>query len=84
MPIFTYEDERTGLQVDLNRPLEERNEPIVLRRVFTAPRVNMNAATEDTDFNTRMLRGYHEAECRDGSRFRSEHKTETIKQTWKE
>lgn len=83
MPTYTYEDETTGLQIDVNRPLDDRNKPIVLKRIPSRVGVKIaGAVSEETDFNKRMLAGYHKAEESEGSRFRSEHSKETIKKAW--
>ena len=85
MPIYTYEDEETGLRVDVNRPLKKRNRPIVLKRVPSRVGVRIaGAVTEDGEFNKGIIRGYHQLEEKEGSRFRSEHSAEKIKKTWEE
>lgn len=85
MPVYTYEDNETGLKVDLRRPVTDRDKPVVLRRAKRVPDrvgVLIPGATESGDFNRNMLRAYHKKEEREGSRFRSEHSKRKIKQAW--
>jgi len=86
MPLYTYEDPETGLKIDLRRPVEDRNKPIVLKRLKSVPdRVGVLVpcgATEDSSFNARMLKEHHKKEEREGSRFRSTYKKDQIKAAW--
>ena len=86
MPVYSYEDEETGTRVDMRRPVEDRDKPIVLRRRKTVPdRVGVivaGANTEDGDFNKRIQKGYRQLEEKQGSRFRSGFSKKQIKKTW--
>ena len=88
MPLYTYEDEETGLKVDLRRPVEQRDKPVVLRRKRTVPsRLSVlvpSGATESSDFNNRMLKAHHKKEEVESSRFKSSYDKKTIKKVWSE
>lgn len=87
MPAYDYIDEETGLTITVRRPVADRNKPIVLRRSKTIPdRVGVIIAgsnTTESDFDKKIMRGYHRQECERGSSFRSGHSAETIKKTWR-
>ncbi len=86
MPIYTYEDEATGLEVELRRTVEQRDRPIVLRRRRAVPSsvsvLVPTGATESSDFNSRMLKAHHKKEEAEGSRFKSSFDKRTIKEVW--
>ena len=81
MPLYAYEDEETGVKVELRRPVKDRDKPIVLRRPKTVPdrlAVVGLGPSEDQQFNDRIRRGYHRLEEKQGSRFRSGFKKKQI------
>lgn len=85
MPIYAYEDAETGVKVELRRPVEDRDKPIVLTRAKTVPdRVAVMGIgpNESEEFSRRMLRQYHRKEERQGSRFSSGFSKKEIKQAW--
>jgi hypothetical protein len=86
MPIYTYEDQEAGIKIDLRRPVEDRNKPIVLKRMKDIPdRVGVmvrGGHTEDTSFNSRILKSHYKQEQEQGSRFRSTYTKNQIKEAW--
>ena len=85
MPLYAYEDKDTGLTVELRRPVEDRDKPIVLRRAKTVPdkvSVLVPGASEAGDFNKKMMREHHKKEEREGSRFNSSFTKDQIKKAW--
>jgi predicted nucleic acid-binding Zn ribbon protein len=85
MPLYTYEDPETGIKIDLRRSVEDRNKPIVLKRMKDIPDrvgVMIPGATQDGSFNDRMIRSHYQKEQAEGSRFKSSYTKEQIKQAW--
>lgn len=85
MPLYAYVDPETGVAVELRRPVEDRDKPIVLRRAKSVPdRIGILGfgPSEDQTFSNRMLRQYHRKEEREGSRFRSSYSKKQIQKAW--
>jgi hypothetical protein len=85
VPLYAYEDPKTGLKADLRRPVADRNKPVILRRARSIPDrvgVLIPGATEEGSFNRTIIKAYHRKEEREGSRFRSEHSKKKIKSAW--
>ena len=86
MPLYEYSDPETGVTVELRRPVEERDAPIVLRRSTTVPkRVSihgMDPSPED-DFDNGIVKALYRKEQNEGSRFQcGEFSKKTLKSAW--
>jgi hypothetical protein len=88
MPLYEYADPETGVKVELRRPVEARNEPIVLRRTKSVPdRVSIHGfePTESESFDAGIVKALHRKEEREGSRFRcAEFSKAQLKKAWME
>lgn len=85
MPLYTYEDPETGVKLDLRRPVEDRNKPIILKRIQDIPDrvgVIVPGATQEGSFNQRMIQSHYQKEQVEGSRFKSSYTKEQIKKAW--
>lgn len=72
MPLYEYSDPETGVRIEIRRPVDDRNKPIVLNREKTVPdRVSIHGLepSVEEDFDARILKGYLRKEEREGSRF---------------
>ena len=86
MPTYTYADPGTGLEIDVRRPVADRDKPIVLHRTGKVPKsvgVRVAGAAPADPLREQIRRGYRRLEEKHGSRFRSEHGAAIIKETWK-
>jgi hypothetical protein len=73
MPIYGYKDEDTGISVELWRPVEKRNEPIVLVRDSSVPdRISIHGLepSEGDQFDAKIIRSLHKKEESNGNDFR--------------
>jgi hypothetical protein len=85
MPLYEYHDPHTGVSVELRRPVEERDTPIVLTRKSNIPQrvaiVGMGP-TEEQTFDANIRRAYYKKEEKEGSRFRSGYSKKTLAKAW--
>jgi hypothetical protein len=88
MPLYEYADPETGVRVELRRPVDDRNKPIVLNREKTIPdRVTIHGLepTESESFDSGIVKALHRKEEREGSRFKcGEFSKDTLKKVWME
>jgi hypothetical protein len=88
MPLYEYADPETGVRVELRRPVDDRNKPIVLARVKTVPdRVGILGfePTESESFDTGIVKALYRKEEREGSRFKcGEFSKAQLKKAWME
>jgi hypothetical protein len=88
MPLYEYSDPETGITVELTRRVEDRNRPIVLRRMKSVPdRVCLFGLgpTQEQQFNADILNGWYRNEEKAGSRLLTgEFTKDQIKKAWSE
>jgi hypothetical protein len=89
MPIYEYADEGTGVKVELWRPVDERNSPIVLRRTKNIPdRIAIHGLepSESEAFDNNIVRALYRKEQREGSDFKGcqEFSKKKLKEVWVE
>lgn len=88
MPIYEYSDTETGIVVELQRHVEDRNKPIVLIRTKNIPdRISIHGLdpSDGDRFDDRVLKAYYKKEQKDGSRFDGKGFTkDQIKRAWTE
>jgi hypothetical protein len=87
-PLYEYSDPGTGVKVELRRPVDDRNKPIVLIRDKTVPdRVTVHGLepSESESFDTGIVKALHRKEEREGSRFKcAEFSKAQLKKVWME
>lgn len=83
MPIYEYETE-SGDVVTRLVPVDQRDSQSGLRRktVPSTLRVLCGEPTPDQLQARNVLKGYHNLECKEGSRFRSSFTKQQIKEAW--
>jgi hypothetical protein len=88
MPLYEYADPETGVRVELRRPVEDRNKPIILIRDKAVPdRVTIYGfePTEAAVYDAGIVKALHRKEEREGSRFRcGEFSKSQLKKVWME
>ena len=88
MPLYEYNDADTGVRIEINRKVEDRNKPIVLMRTKTVPdnlTIYGLGPTPDQAFNNSVMEGWYAAEQREGSRLNTaEFTKQQIKEAWSE
>jgi hypothetical protein len=88
MPLYEYADPETGVRVELRRPVDDRNKPILLTRTKTVPdRVGILGfePTESESFDSGIVKALHRKEEREGSRFKcAEFSKNALKKVWME
>jgi hypothetical protein len=88
VPLYSYKDEATGVRVELRRPVEERNNPIVLIRESSVPdRVTIYGfePTEAEVYDAGIVKALYRKEEKEGSRFRcAEFSKAQLKKAWME
>jgi hypothetical protein len=87
MPIYEYSDEATGVRVELWRPVEIRNEPIVLKRTKLIPdsiSIHGLEPGEAETFDNSIVRALYKKEQREGNDFRGcqEFSKKKLKDVW--
>lgn len=86
MPLYEYSDPDTGITVELKRRVEDRDQPIILRRTKSVPdRVGICGAspTQEQQFHNDILNGWYANEQKHGSRLNTgEFTKEQIKKAW--
>lgn len=86
MPLYAYTDEETGVTIELNRKVEDRDKPIVLVRASKVPdRITIHGLepSPEQDFDTKILKAYYRKEEKEGSRFNGGEFTKSqIKKAW--
>ena len=85
MPLYEYHDPETGVNVELRRPVEDRDKAIVLKRANTVPRrvaIIGVAPTQEESFDANIKKAYHKKEEKEGSRFRSVYDKKTLAKAW--
>lgn len=86
MPIYEYSDAGTGVVIELQRPVSDRNKPIVLTRTKTVPdRISIHGLepSDGDKFDAKILKAYHKKEEKEGSRFNGRgHTKNQIKKAW--
>lgn len=87
MPIYEYSDESTGVRVELWRPVEKRNEPILLTRDKTVPdRISIHGLepSAEQSFDNNIVRALYRKEQKEGNDFRgcSEFSKKKLKEVW--
>jgi hypothetical protein len=85
MPLYEYSDPETGVRIELQRKVEDRNKDIVLKRTKSVPeRVTIHGLgpTPSQEFNADILNGWY-AEQQYGTRLQTgEFTKEEIKKAW--
>lgn len=88
MPLYEYRDDVTGLSVEMRRPVEDRNKPIVLTRSKSVPDRVSILGFEPSDaesYDTGIIKALHRKEEREGSRFKcGEFSKAQLKKAWLE
>jgi hypothetical protein len=85
MPIYQYEDTRSGSVVELEKPVAERDSvPRYLKRFSVPQRLTLVGVGEPLDNplgvnQTNLMKGYYRQEQKLGSRFKSRHTPDSIK-----
>jgi len=90
MPLYDYRSRDDHLVVTLLRSVDDRNLPVwyggqPLERVTVPDRIGVIVGSGRTELPRQgesVLRGYHEEECKHGSRFRSEFTPKQIREAW--
>jgi hypothetical protein len=86
MPLYEYSDPETGVRIEIQRKVDDRNKPIVLVRSKTVPdriAIYGTGPTPDQEFNKSILDGWYAREQEQGSRFNGgEFTKEQIKAAW--
>ena len=86
MPIYEYADPETGVRVELRRPVDVRNKPIILLRTSTVPdRVAIFGfeSTPEEQFDQKIVRALYRKEEKEGSRFKcAEFSKKKLKEVW--
>lgn len=87
MPVYRYEMINTEGKVlgstEIYVPVEDRD-AIALRRVEVPDQIRVTgfAPSKEQDFDQKILKGYHQKECREGARFQSQFSKDRIKKAW--
>jgi hypothetical protein len=84
-PLYEYHDPHTGVNVELRRPVEERDTPIVLTRKSNIPQrvaIVGVAPTEEQAFDASIKAAYYKKEEKEGSRFKSGYSKKQLKEAW--
>lgn len=88
MPIYEYSDPETGVRVEIRRPVEARNKPIILSRTKTVPdRISIHGfeSSEEEQYDAGIVKALYRKEEREGSRFRCEEfSKKKLKEVWLE
>ena len=85
MPIYQYEDTRSGSVVELEKPVAERDSvPRYLKRFQVPQRLSLVGVGEPLDNplgvnQTNLMKRYYRQEQKLGSRFKSRHTPDSIK-----
>lgn len=82
--LYEYQNDETGLVAVVNRPVADRNKPLVLtfeRRPVPSSMNRVGARLPEVTTGDRVLEGYRHAEQKPGG-LRSEFSAKEIKQIW--
>jgi hypothetical protein len=85
MPIYQYEDTRSGSVVELEKPVAERDSvPRYLKRFSVPQRLTLVGVGEPLDNplgvnQTNLMKGYYRQEQKLGSKFKSRYTPDSIK-----
>jgi hypothetical protein len=85
MPLYGYSDPETGIRVEVRRPVDLRDQDIVLKRDRNIPdRISVIGETisEDQSYDAGIVRGLYKKEEKEGSRFRSQYSKDQLAKIW--
>lgn len=86
MPIYEYSDAETGVVVELQRPVSDRNKPVILTRTKNIPdRISIHGLepSDGDKQDDKILKAWYKREQREGSRFDGKGFTKNqIKRAW--
>lgn len=86
MPLYEYSDPDTGVTVELRRRVEDRDQPIILRRTKSVPdRIGICGfgPTQEQQFHNDILKGWYACEQKEGSKLSTGEFTKAqIKEAW--
>lgn len=86
MPLYEYGCPETGATIEMMRPVEDRNLPVVIdgatyQRTKLIPDTLLVFGAQPTEaesFDATVLKGYYRQEEQQGSRFRSSYSKKTL------
>ena len=87
MPIYEYSDQATGVRVELWRPVDNRNDPIVLTRDKTVPdRISIHGLEPSAEqtFDSNIIQALYKKEQKHGTDFRGceQFSKKKLKEVW--
>lgn len=85
MPFYEFYNEETGLRIMVQRPVEERNQPLPFIRQTVPSTITIHGfePTGAEAFDATILKKLHRKEEREGSRFRcGEFSKQQLKDAW--
>jgi hypothetical protein len=83
MPLYEYQNFKTGARFTAVVPVDKRDSLPGARRILSTPTVlTQRAANPATTDGRNILKSYHKLEQKHGSRFRSSYTPEQIKRAW--
>lgn len=85
MPLYEYIND-SGDVIELPRTIAKRDRaPKGYRRSIVPTRIGVcGSPIKEETLGQRMMKGYHDTECKQGSRFNTELPVKTIKRAWAE